>query len=386
MSDSAPPASAQSAGRLASVEMVDWNLLGAPLRLDVGAEFTVLVGKNAAGKSLILEGLDFGSLAACADSNLAQAGPRKILFEFDMLGQRLGYEYTWSRVLSAEEDAEEVLVWEERCFRPESGQIIWEVKDEAVLFENGVTMPMPPRTGLLHLTSSKSGAVPPETRRLRRTIRGFRRIAAGVPRSDIVRVPVRLVKGPSVPLNQRKRQDRRFIALAAALASWSDGHPDVIEHFTEVCRRLGIASRVALTDLRDEPLEEAPTTLVKTGTVTIDGTNIGVLSDGTLRLLELVVRLVDPGASLVLIEEPESAIHPGLLRRALAELEAHAVDRQFIISTHSPLVVDWAQPQMLRLVERVDAKTTVRSLEEREVADVVALLSDITLSDYIYSR
>ena len=115
--------------------------------------------------------------------------------------------------------------------------------------------------------------------------------------------------------------------------------------------------------------------------------NIGLLSDGTLRISEMLINLIRRAGSVVLIEEPETAVHPGLLSRLLDVVDSYSADRQVIISTHSPIVVDWCQPDELRLIERVDARTVSRSLSANEANRVAAYLADEgTLSDFIYSQ
>ena len=88
---------------------------------------------------------------------------------------------------------------------------------------------------------------------------------------------------------------------------------------------------------------------------------------------------------LLLIEEPETGVHPGLLAGLLDTIDAYTVDRQVIISTHSPQVVSWAQPQELRVVTRQEGKTQVRPLSEQQVALFLKYLHDQTLGDFVYS-
>jgi predicted ATPase len=39
---------------------------------------------------------------------------------------------------------------------------------------------------------------------------------------------------------------------------------------------------------------------------------------------------------LLLIEEPETAVHPGLLSKLLAEIDAYSGDRPIVLSPQSP--------------------------------------------------
>src|SRR5262249_8956591 len=60
------------------------------------------------------------------------------------------------------------------------------------------------------------------------------------------------------------------------------------------------------------------------GAVLFDGNNIGTASDGTLRVTEISIRLISSFISCLLIEEPETAVHPGLLGKLLALTEPYS--------------------------------------------------------------
>lgn len=67
------------------------------------------------------------------------------------------------------------------------------------------------------------------------------------------------------------------------------------------------------------------------------------LGDGLVSLLFIVDALYDsePGA-LLAIDEPELSLHPQLIRRLGRVLSEYSADRQIVIATHSPLLLDWA--------------------------------------------
>jgi predicted ATPase len=76
-----------------------------------------------------------------------------------------------------------------------------------------------------------------------------------------------------------------------------------------------------------------------------------------------------------------------LLERLLGVITSYSQDRQIVISTHSPYVLRWCDPADLRLVERVDDTTNVRSLEPAEVDRVEAYLRDEgTLDSFIFDH
>ena len=90
-------------------------------------------------------------------------------------------------------------------------------------------------------------------------------------------------------------------------------------------------------------------------------------SDGTLRLLGLLVALLqEPSPSVLAIEEPELTIHPGALAN-LADLLTEATRRaQIIITTHSPDLIDHVPLESLRAVEACDGVTTVGPVADHQ--------------------
>ncbi|MFW6162789.1 MAG: AAA family ATPase [Planctomycetota bacterium] len=65
------------------------------------------------------------------------------------------------------------------------------------------------------------------------------------------------------------------------------------------------------------------------------------MSDGTLRVLGLLLAVYQPGAqSLVAIEEPEATVHPAVSELVVQVLLDAAEDRQVVVTTHSPDILD----------------------------------------------
>ena len=85
------------------------------------------------------------------------------------------------------------------------------------------------------------------------------------------------------------------------------------------------------------------------------------VSSGTLRMLALMTALLaDPEANLIGIEEPENYVHP----TALSSFVEHILDArgraQFMVTTHSPLLLDFLnEPEAVRVVRRDGDKGTV---------------------------
>jgi hypothetical protein len=159
------------------------------------------------------------------------------------------------------------------------------------------------------------------------------------------------------------------------------------DEFVQIVQQLGLAPDVTVKIYKDPQPSSGADEGQDFASVLFDGLNIGLQSDGTLRIAEIILNLIDPDGSVILIEEPETAVHPGLLSRLLACIESYAYDRQVIISTHSPIVVDWCKPDQLRLVERVGKETTVQALDRADIQKVIEYLQDQgTFSDFLFGR
>jgi hypothetical protein len=368
--------------------MDDWSVLGGSVRLDLGDERTVLVGRNAAGKSILLESILLGSLGALFNRVISSLGPGHMCFEFCVTGVRLAYSYTWKHDSSADADSgESSVLWEEHCEYLDPRNEIWRVVEGVAHLSGGRQMVMPPENGLLRIRETPALSLPPEVSRVRKLVRGIRLVRAGVPRHEYFRGPMSLFKYRKPVELKLATKDHRSSHTMAALVDWSEDKKDLFESVTVIGRRLDLLSNISVSITEEKSPPDQPNPPTHTATVLVDGVDFGYLSDGTLRVLEIIVGLVDPNASVILIEEPETAIHPGLLRRLLAEIEAHAINRQVVVTTHSPLIVDWAKPEDVRLVERASGRTQVRALNTEELQNVAAYLEDnLTLSDFLYSR
>jgi hypothetical protein len=86
-------------------------------------------------------------------------------------------------------------------------------------------------------------------------------------------------------------------------------------------------------------------------------------SDGTVRLAALLTALLQqPPPSLIGIEEPELAVHPGALPILVDYLTEAAKRTQVVVTTHSPELLDLLPPESLRVVERFQGATAVQRL------------------------
>jgi predicted ATPase len=102
--------------------------------------------------------------------------------------------------------------------------------------------------------------------------------------------------------------------------------------------------------------------------------NADGMSDGTLRVLAALTAVfqnVPPYGypSVVGIEEPESALHPEAMRALAAALDEAALRMQVLLTTHSPdlLDVEEVKPENVRVVQMIDGRTIIGPVDEANV-------------------
>ncbi len=125
--------------------------------------------------------------------------------------------------------------------------------------------------------------------------------------------------------------------------------------------------------------------------VRTDGIEIpaGLASGGTLVTLAFLtlIHLPEP-RKLLLIEEPENGLHPGRLKEVitiLRRLVAARNDTQVIITTHSPLLLDFVEPNEVRVFLR-NKNDDVEVFNVADVPDIGDRLKYLMLGELIYNE
>lgn len=94
-------------------------------------------------------------------------------------------------------------------------------------------------------------------------------------------------------------------------------------------------------------------------------------SDGTLRVAGILSALLqEPPLPLIGVEEPELTVHPGALPLLMDYLRQASRRSQVLITTHSPEFLDLVEPQEVRVVQKTEEGTIVRSMAEDQLAAV----------------
>jgi predicted ATPase len=91
--------------------------------------------------------------------------------------------------------------------------------------------------------------------------------------------------------------------------------------------------------------------------------DVGQMSDGTLRAIALITLLTQPNPPAVIcIDEPELGLHPEAIAILADLLKCASEKSQIIISTQSPALVDFFEPENIVVVNRIQGETSFERL------------------------
>ena len=103
------------------------------------------------------------------------------------------------------------------------------------------------------------------------------------------------------------------------------------------------------------------------------------LSDGTLRFICLTTALLQPNPpSTIIIDEPELGLHPYAIEILAELIAATAKKTQLIISTQSPALVDYFEPENIIVVNREKGASVFKRLNKD---DLSSWLNDYSLGE-----
>ena len=172
--------------------------------------------------------------------------------------------------------------------------------------------------------------------------------------------------------------------LAETLHNLSNSSPQVLERIVQATRDIiGVPSSIETREsdgrfyfFQNEPDLDFPVPQL-------------AASSGTLRMLGLMTALFsEPSAKLIGIEEPENYIHPSALSGFVDHLRDASADIQFMVTTHSPLLLDYLDdPGAIRVVRR-DGQGGTAVAQQNNLADVRRALAEsgFSLGQYHETR
>ena len=107
------------------------------------------------------------------------------------------------------------------------------------------------------------------------------------------------------------------------------------------------------------------------GTPTGSWFDLSYESDGTIRLLAMLTSLFqDPAPSLIGLEEPELAIHPGAMAVLADTMKEASLRGQVLIATHSPDLINLLPIESIRAVTAEGGSTIVGEVAEHQLRAV----------------
>jgi predicted ATPase len=133
--------------------------------------------------------------------------------------------------------------------------------------------------------------------------------------------------------------------------------------------RINEMMRVVLPDFLDVTITTAGSYLVPTFRFQAQGQTKREfdpvqLSDGTLRIFGILLSLYQsPTPSLMVIEEPEQTVHPGVLSMLAEAFKEVSEVTQIIVTTHSPQLVEHFDPEHIRVVTMTDGVTRISPIK-----------------------
>ncbi|MFQ6029147.1 MAG: AAA family ATPase [Dehalococcoidia bacterium] len=110
------------------------------------------------------------------------------------------------------------------------------------------------------------------------------------------------------------------------------------------------------------------------------------VSDGTVQVLAILTALFDPRVDLVAIEEPENSVHPWIIRTLIEAAREASKQKQIILTTHSPVLIESVVPNELRIAYKRHGETTISpALSLDDAMNTVWESGEVSLFDYIDS-
>ncbi len=362
---------------------------------------TVLIGPNGSGKSTVLDALDF--LAEAVRGNLVQAWEKRnrfqgmrtrgitdsIEFEVELFVSssipRLRYK------LNIDEAAGQVFVSEESIIEPgaELERIIDLVDAEPTpqwldsvfrinIYErdgnSGKYYTNASSDPIIHSTFAfpkERGHQAPKTLALANYIASYR----------LLHLTDDHLKGYS-DAGPRSTLSPNGDNLPNVLYYLHEKHPEVLEKITVQLRRW----IPQLADVVPEITSDERLLLRFKDAAFEKPLPAQYMSGGTMRLAALLTLLYEPGAAGLLgIEEPENELHPHLLPYLAEELIAASEQRQLLVATHAPGLLNALEPEQVWILHRGPDGYT-QATRTADLPGIPAMVEEGSPLGYLWAR
>jgi hypothetical protein len=166
--------------------------------------------------------------------------------------------------------------------------------------------------------------------------------------------------------------------LAAVLMNLMGSNPDLYEKFNQNIRSIfpsiqHVSVVPSGTEYEIRMWTVDPRTHRSDLTVTLEESGTGI---GQVLAILYVVMTVRDG--VVVIDEPNSFLHPGAVKKLMQILRRH--EHQYIISTHSSEVISSCDPHTVHFVRWDGKQTIVERLAGQNVRDLRRILDDLGIA------
>lgn len=92
--------------------------------------------------------------------------------------------------------------------------------------------------------------------------------------------------------------------------------------------------------------------------------NVAEISDGTIQTLALLVAIFKPGPLALVLEEPENSVHPWIIRHIVDACRQASANKQIILTTHSPIVINSVTPEEVWVIWRENGGSRLNRLPQ----------------------
>lgn len=373
-------------------------------RLDNLGLCTVLVGRNGAGKSNILQAIEWIAQVASSQNRVSVSSSEhfsaSVEFTIDSASYRFSASLKWQTANQVLQEQLSQLVdgkWERLLTRDGDS-----VKFDGILPAITLQPNMPSLPALISL-------LPKETRIAKHldnvttffsSIRYYPIDETSAPGRDRIAQDVIMDTSYNAWLAEYKSTGRAKDEPQHKLLYLSLNPSDQLDELKSLLGQdgLGIIDEIHFEGFKPQtsknPAELSNTFyfigFVPSGTVHIGDLppyrQYSDLSHGTRRVLRILLAVLFDKSSVMLLEHPEDGIHPGLLKKLIGLLKSYASPSQLICASHSAEVFNMLAPDDVRLVSLSDGATAVRSLTAQEIDAVTHYISEEgPLSDFLES-
>lgn len=342
-------------------------------------QITILIGRNAAGKTNILKTIQWISWFILGDEFFFHASNSKIEIEFYFLIDNVYLKYILNfferKILEEKLLYNDNKKWNFLIERKDIYTIIYHYKDEEIAIHSKEN---------ISIIKAVVTFLPEE--QIEKNITNLIQYLISVNYYTLEKEDenIDIVK-ESMYLNWiSSKKELESSVMMRLLHAW-DKDKEIFNEIQEILGKngLNLIDEIIIMSHVPSPNEKLYFIKFSINDVMLD---YRLLSFGTQRVLMILLALLYDKNSTLLIEQPEDGIHIGLLRKVLSICSTYtkAYNKQLIITTHSPDVINMFQPENIRIVRMTEQGTKVSPLDKERIPFIREYIeNEGALSDFI---